>query len=490
MARRKRKNSAAKRGSSLPKKLCAAKNGEQLKEAVDWFLGDGQIFADLKLHGKVIWQPVQLAMQALCWAWQDAKNVTDSFDRALELCHALMLGKVTHSYTSLMNALHGHHRALSECLRTRFQSLAEKAGGDFFRTDDWVLLAFDGSRVSTPRTKSLEKAFCAPKYGQGSTAKYRKKKSKGMRRKRNERNKPEPQRPQIWITMLWHMSLRLSWTWRLGPSNSSERQHVLDMLEAEEMPRNTLFCGDAGFVGYDFWKGILAQEQNFLVRVGANVHLLSNSVRWKRLKDNQVLCWPKDKMRAGEPPLKLRLVGVKIGKITMWMLTNVLCHKKLSKKAIVRYYKMRWGIEVQFRGLKQTLDNRKLRCRSSHRALIELDWSIRGMAVAELLALHEQVAASQRQKRSPYTPQDRSLAETVRALRYCMRNPSSRPKNEQPLRQSLQAALVERYTPRADKRSRYRPRNPDKKPLGDPNILPFTQQHRDRLRKLDRIKAA
>ena len=151
---------------------------------------------------------------------------------------------------------------------------------------------------------------------------------------------------------------------------------------------------------------------------------------------------------------------------------------------------MRWGIEVQFRGLKQTLDNRKLRCRSSHRALLELDWSIRGMAVAELLALREQVAASQRQKRSPYTPQDRSLAETVRALRYCMRNPSSRPKNEQPLRQSLQAALVERYTPRADKRSRYRPRNPDKKPLGDPNILPFTQQHRDRLRKLDRIKAA
>lgn len=490
MARRKRKNSAAKRGSSLPKKLCAAKNGGQLKEAVDWFLGDGQIFADLKLHGKITWQPEQLAMQALCWGWQDAKNVTDSFDRTLELCHSLKLAKVARSYTSFMNGLNGHHRAFGECLRTRFQSLAEEVGGDFFRNDGWVLLAFDGSRVSTPRTKSLEKAFCAPKYGQGKTAKYRRKKSKGMRRKRNERNKPEPQRPQIWITMLWHMSLRLSWTWRLGPSNSSERQHALDILEAEEMPRNTLFCGDAGFVGYDFWKGILAQEQNFLVRVGANVHLLSNSVRWKKLKDNQVLCWPKDKMRAGEPPLKLRLVGVKIGKTTMWMLTNVLCPRKLSKKAIVRYYKMRWGIEVQFRGLKQTLDNHKLRCRTSHRALLELDWSIRGMAVAELLALREQVAASQRKKRSQYTPHDRSLAEAVRALRYCMRNPSSRPKNEQPLRNSLQAALVERYTPRADKRSRYRPRNPDKKPLGDPNILPFTQQHRDRLHELDRIRAA
>lgn len=490
MARRKRKNGAAKRGSSVPKELCSAKNGEQLKEVVDWFLGDGQIFADLKLHGKITWQPEQLVAQALCWSWQDAKNVTDSFDRTLEVCDSMKLTKVARNYTNFMNGLDRHHRAFGERLRTRFQSLAEEAGGSFFRDGEWVLLAFDGSRVSTPRTKSLEKAFCAPKYGQGKTAKYRRKKTTGMRRKLNERNKPEPQRPQIWITMLWHMQMRLSWTWRLGPSNSSERQHVLDILEEEEMPRNTLFCGDAGFVGYDFWKGILAQEQNFLVRVGANVNLLSNSARWEKLKDHQVLCWPKDKMRAGEPPLKLRLARIKIGKTVMWMLTNVLCPRKLSKKAIVRYYKMRWGIEVQFRGLKQTLDNHKLRCRTSQRALVELDWSIRAMAVAELLALREQVAASQRQKQSKYTPQDRSLAETVRALRYCMRNPSSRPQIDRTLRHALQAAVVERYTPRADKRSRYRPRNPDKKPLGDPNVLPLTPQHRDRLRELGHKIAA
>jgi len=45
---------------------------------------------------------------------------------------------------------------------------------------------------------------------------------------------------------MWHMGLRLPWTWRLGPSNSSERGHVMEMLEKEEFPENTLFCGDAG----------------------------------------------------------------------------------------------------------------------------------------------------------------------------------------------------------------------------------------------------
>ena len=37
---------------------------------------------------------------------------------------------------------------------------------------------------------------------------------------------------------------------RLGPSNSSERAHVMEMVSAGKFSKNTLFCGDAGFVGY------------------------------------------------------------------------------------------------------------------------------------------------------------------------------------------------------------------------------------------------
>ena len=62
------------------------------------------------------------------------------------------------------------------------------------------------------------------------------------------------------------------------------------------------------------------------------------------------------------------------------MLTSVLDRKKLPNKKIIKYYKMRWGVEVEYRGLKQTIDKRNLRCRNSDRVYVELDWSIRAMA--------------------------------------------------------------------------------------------------------------
>ena len=78
-----------------------------------------------------------------------------------------------------------------------------------------------------------------------------------MRRTQNERNRGQPPKPQAWITLLWHMGLRLPWSWRLGPSNSSERAHVMELVGAGEFPSDTLFCGDAGFVGYPLWSAIL-----------------------------------------------------------------------------------------------------------------------------------------------------------------------------------------------------------------------------------------
>ena len=79
----------------------------------------------------------------------------------------------------------------------------------------------------------------------------------------------------------------------MGPSNSSERGHVVEILEQEKFPENTLFCGDAGFVGYDFWNAILSAGGNFLVRVGGNVNLLSEEAEIKRLGGGMVLCCPK-----------------------------------------------------------------------------------------------------------------------------------------------------------------------------------------------------
>ncbi len=481
MSRRKQSNRSRKRRQRVNQER---KNKTLFQALVNWLVPEDGLFAKDRFHGNIKWVPEQLAQQALIWAWQETKKVTDAFEQALEVCGDLNIGTAAKTYTALINALDRYRATFSLRLRQHFQFLAEEIGGRFWRDRKWVLIGFDGSRVTTPRTVSNELAFCAPNRGQGNTAKYRKKKSKGMRRRQNKKHPPEPQAPQVWITMMWHMGLRLPWTWRLGPSNSSERGHVVEMLEQEEFPEDTLFCGDAGFVGYDFWRGIRKAEGHFLVRVGANVKLLSETADVKRDGNGIVLCWPKDKMNSGEKPLR---------QTWMWMLTSVLDPKQLSVKQIIQYYKMRWGVEVEYRGLKQTIDKAMLRCRKSARVYAELDWSIRAMAFAELVALREQLRKGDERQKDPeqeYHPTERSLANTVRALRKCMRNLTRDVDPDNNLLSQLAEALVQTYDNRTDKRARYRPPNPDKKPLGDPIITKLSREARAKLSRLTEQIAA
>jgi len=106
-----------------------------------------------------------------------------------------------------------------------------------------------------------------------------------MRRAKNKRNPSSAPQPQVWITLLWHMGLRLPWMWQLGPSNSSEREHVMEMVKSGWFPKLTLFCGDAGFVGFPLGSRILDSSCDFLVRVVANVSLLYESADWRSEKD-------------------------------------------------------------------------------------------------------------------------------------------------------------------------------------------------------------
>jgi len=485
-----RKKQSTVRRRSIKKQqatTAARKNKTIIKEIFKWIASDDELFAKDRFHGNIKWKPEQLVVQALIWSWQETKNVTDAFAQTLEICEELGMENVAKSYTSMMNGLDRYQEIFKLRLRQRLQELAKAVAGRFWRDGDWGLIGFDGSRATTPRSVSNEKAFCAANYGKGTTAKYRKKKSKGMRRKQNKKNKPHPQTPQAWITMMWHMRLRLPWTWRLGPSNSSERGHVKEMLEHEDFPENTLFCGDAGFVGYPLWSSIIAAGQNFLVRIGGNVNLLSETADIKRAGGGIVFCWPKGQMNSGAAPLRLRLVKVKIGKTKIWLLTSVLDTEKLSKKQLVRYYKMRWGVEVEFRGLKQTIDKHKLRCRNSDRVIVELDWSIRAMAVAELIALREQIPNEETETSEDgpsYDTKDRSLANTMRALRKCMRNLHKYKIPNDNLLHQLSCAIVQKYNNHTDKRARYRPKNPDKKPLGDPGVRKMNANEKEKLKKL------
>jgi hypothetical protein len=468
-------------------------NRESLAALLNWFLPDDEpIFAKLEMHGNTKWVAKHLVTLALCWAWSESRNLTDAWIEAIGCCGKMLRVVPLKSYQGFMKAIASWTSPFLMLLFPLLHRRMEEIGGTFWRIGGWVPIAFDGSRSTAPRSQVNESAFCAPNYGKGTRARYGKKKSKGLRRKRNQRVKRQPQEPQAWITLMWHMGLRLPWMWRLGPSHSSERAHVSEMLKEGVFPKNTLFCGDAGFTGYPLWSEILQQGAHFLVRVGSNVNLLKESARYSQRK-NIVLCWPKAMMKGNRSPLRLRLVKVRLGKTSVWLLTSVLSCTRLPLEHIIKLYKIRWGIEIEFRGLKHTLDRAKLRSRNSQRLLAELHWSIMAMTVAELFALKEQLGkkASQSMKDgSPPDPTKRSLANTMRALRHCLRHLDEVPAAQKDLRTLLRMAKTDSYRRKASKGARYRPPNPDKKPLGIPKLRTLTADEKKKLRELARQLAA
>jgi Transposase DDE domain len=461
---------------------------QSLQQQLDWLLPAASIFTPLRLHGNTKWAPRWLVGLALCWAWTEAACLTDAFAQALAACPALPGTAALTTYQGFLGALLTWTAPLLPLLRGRVQACMAAVGGAHWRRDGWLPLAFDGSRSTAPRTRANEAAFCAAGYGQGQTAKYRKKKSQGLRRRRNRQQPGQAPAPQVWITLLWHMGLRLPWSWRLGPSDASERADVMALVREEQFPADTLFCGDAGFVGYPLWACLHEHGHDFLVRVGANVHLLQEHADCTvtgRGREQQVLCWPQAAVRSQQPPLRLRLVQLTVGQTPMWLLTSVLDRQRLSRKAMARFYQMRWGIEVGFRGLKQTFARAKLRSRSAGRVLVELDWALLALAVGELFALREQQAG-----KAVGPPAQRSLAQTLRALRTCLRQPAAAALTGRDLASQLRAARTDAYRRRAAKRARYRPPNPDKKPLGDPHLRPLDRKERQKLKEFAAQRAA
>lgn len=115
------------------------------------------------------------------------------------------------------------------------------------------------------------------------------------------------------------------------------------------------------------------------------------------------------------------------------------------------------------------------------------------MGVAELMALGQQIQkhpSRPKNDRPVYDPTRRSLANTMRALRKCMRNLNDLSDPSDNLLSQLTAALVQPYQNHTDKRARYRPENPDKKPLGEPVVQQLTKEEREKLRKFHESLAA
>ena len=317
-----------------------------------------------------------------------------------------------------------------------------------------------------PRTESNESRFSprsTQKRRRGKGAKRRKSASRRDRAKRSRAKKANS--PQIWLTVMWHVGTGLPWDWRTGPSDSSERDHLRQMIES--LPQRALIAADAGFVGYEYWKEVINSGRYLLVRVGSNVRLLKN-LGYVREKQGLVYLWPDQVAARRMPPLVLRLVVVHDGRKPCYLVTSVLDDKQLSDKQVAQIYRLRWGIEVFYRHFKQTFERRKLRSKSAENAQVEAEWSLLGLWA---MGLHAQ---------SVLTPEGIptrriSVAGVLRAYRRPMREYKSRPDPGESLTDLLRRAVIDNYK-RGSKASRDYPRKKHEASIGPPKVLPATKK--------------
>jgi hypothetical protein len=467
---RKRKDSPAQVGTR-------SLNGETLLAAVRWIV-DAGIFDQWKFHGNTSWKPFELVILAVVWAWSESSTLTGAFQEAHRWSLNVLGRAAVSTYQGLMGALVGSTGRILPLLWQRMHELLEQHGGDHWRIGSWLPLAIDGSRVTTARTKANERAFCAPNFGRSRMATYRRRKRRqqGRPERRRRQRKSAPAAPQIWLTLIWHMGLRMPWSWKSGPSTASERDHFHQMLCEQQFPENTLFCGDAGFTGYELWKAVIDRGHHILIRVGANVTLLRKLGYYARERGGIVYCWPSAAARKNQPPLVLRLIRFRLGRTQACVVTSILERQRLSEKQAVRLYRLRWGVELQFRALKQTFDRRKLRSKRPDRALVELDWSLLGLAIIQLFAVKEQVQFGE-------LPDQCSVSLAIRIVRETLARWYETPAAGEIFGRRLRTAAADNYQRTSSKKARFRSDFKDKPAAKQPKLLDATRQQKQWLIK-------
>ena len=102
---------------------------------MSWLIPEDGLFAEDRFHGNIKWEPEQLSQQALIWAWQDTRKVTDAFEQALEVCGDLNIGRSPRR-TQLSSLPWIGIVTVPRRLRQRFQFLAEEMAGRFWRDKD------------------------------------------------------------------------------------------------------------------------------------------------------------------------------------------------------------------------------------------------------------------------------------------------------------------------------------------------------------------
>lgn len=283
------------------------------------------------------------------------------------------MGKMARQSARLLGVVCGHLR----------RQMPQRLGKQWLMYG-WRVFGVDGSKMDCPRTKANKEHF-----------------KNGGRKKSG---------PQLLLVCLIHLGSGLLWSWRQTGARGSERGLLKEMLG--DLPDNALLVADAGFLGFDVLTVILGRGHSVLMRVGASVCLLKKLGYSVQERAGVVYLWPESKQKKQQTPLALRLITVIDGRNRkMCLLTNILSTSALSDAQAVKLYQRRWGLELLYRGMKQTLQRRKMLSDAPRHAQVELDWSVLGLwLITHLLWEH----------RKAKTPVHEGLAQTLRIVRAAM----------------------------------------------------------------------
>jgi hypothetical protein len=418
----------------------------QLRQAMSQFLPH-QGLPLLSADRRVRWTGRLLAMGAVFMAWGAGRTLIDRLEEAWQAVVGIYptRRRPGRSPEGFSKALARAGPALLAALAEYWRGCVRQLARGCWDEGGWVVFGVDGSIFDCPRTAANEKGF-------------------GV----SGRNKSGPQQR---LTCLFHLASGLLWSWvRGGVRGEGERSQLRRMLPL--LPKNALVLADAGFHGYDLLQSLLGQGSSFLVRVGGNVTLLRKLGYAAKERKNTVYLWPLAKQgRAGRKgkrrknrrgvglPMVLRLIRLRDSKgRPVCLLSNVLEKSRLGDAAAARMYRLRWGIEVMWRDLKQTMGHRKMLSGSPERAAAELDWAMAGLWMMQLICVRQSVDSGR-------LPKSYSPASSLRVLRQAM---SGKRKNRRRLRTELTEAVPDSYRRHRPKRARNYPHLRPQRPPGEP----------------------
>jgi hypothetical protein len=449
----------------------SAPHHQALKEALDWLLKPSQL-AKLAFRQECTWTPKGLIFATMLWAWSDEKTLTERFAlaRKVVVAMAILPKRPATTYQAFLKMLNTWTATLLITLVAAFRRRLQTDLADRFNVAGYPVFGVDGSRLELPRTQSNEERF-SPASARPQKGRKPRRRARASRADRAREKKTNS--PQMWLTMMFHVGTGLPWDWRTGPSDSSERDHLRQMID--ELPAAALITADAGFVGYEVWKAILDSGRHLLIRVGANVRLLKN-LGYAEERNGVVYLWPDREAKRKQPPLVLRLVVAHNGKHPVYLVTSVRDEERLSDRQVVEIYVLRWGIELFYRHFKQTFERRKLRSHCADHAELEATWSLLGLWA---MGLHTQVLLA----KTGVPARRISVAKMLLAYRRSLREYRSLPDPGASLGDLLRQAVIDPYH-RVNKSSRDYPRKKQGHAIGAPEIRRATQDQINAAREI------